>query len=157
IRVDSPLLRLDRVLIPAVIGLVAAMSYVLFPIAAGLRGNTAHEAMILAGTSFLQSGAMYGQTLPLGLPISPGPGWILLTLPFLNPLTYWLITPVYMALGVAVTTWFFGSIRPAAVGLLLLSTSPLFWELVVQGHDVVPLGFAIGIVALLGFRAVDRW
>src|SRR3954465_10049993 len=50
-RTDSPLLRLDRV-IASIIGLVAAVSYVVFPIAAALRGNTAHEAMIMAGSSF---------------------------------------------------------------------------------------------------------
>src|SRR4051794_11406971 len=96
-RTDSPLLRLDRVLIASIIGLVAAVSYVVFPIAAALRGKTAHEAMIMAGSSFLTNGSMYGSTLPGGVPISPGPGWILLNLPFLNPLTYWLLRSQYVS------------------------------------------------------------
>ncbi len=131
---------------------MTATSGVIYPLADARRGagggSTADDAMILAARSFRTSGSMYGEMVPPKIPISSGPGWVLLNLPLANPTLYWLLSPFYILLAVFAFSWAMHSARPAAFALCLLSSSLLFWELLTTGQDLVAVGFAFAILTL---------
>jgi len=140
---------------------IAAASYVIYPIADARRdqgaGSTADDAIIQAAHDFLSSGSMYARTLPGGIPLSPGPGWVLLNVPLANSPWYWALSPLYILVCLLIYGRLVGSAYQSAVVLCLLSTSLLFWELLVTGHDLVALGFALAALSMAAWKlSLDR-
>jgi len=139
---------------------ITVASGVIYPMADARRdadgGSTADDAMILAGQSFCTSGAMYAKMVPPKIPISTGPGWVLLNLPFANSTWYWLLSPCYIVLAVFAFSQAMHSARPTAFALCLLISSLLFWELLTTGHDLVAIGFAFAALTLATWRLCQR-
>jgi hypothetical protein len=120
------------------------------------KGSTADNAIIECIKQFVSNGKLYDVVLYDGAPISPGPGWILINSPFALLNCYWLFTPVYILITCLLYWRLFGnSIIPTLV-LLLLSTSLIFWELMVTGHDLISLGFSFVIIVLLVYKFCSR-
>ena len=150
------LFRKPRLLCACLILAIAAASYVIYPLADARRnlgaGSTADDAIIQASQTFCSSGSMYSATLPGGIPISPGPGWVLLNLPLANSQWYWLISPGYIVLALLVFSKLSASARQSAFVLCLLSSSLLFWELLTTGSDLVAVGFALAALTVATWK-----
>jgi len=135
---------------------MTAASGMIYPLADARRGagsgSTADDAMILAARSFRTSGSMYGEMVPPKIPISSGPGWVLLNLTLANPALYWLLSPFYILLAVFAFSRAIHSAQPAAYALCLLSSSLLFWELLTTGQDLVAVGFAFAVLTLATWK-----
>ena len=115
-------------------------------------GSTGDDAIIQPALKFLSTGKLYDAKLYDGVPISPGPGWILLNslFPILN--IYWLFAPLYIFASLFICKKFYKSNFVINLTLVLISSSFLFWELLANGHDLVPLGFAFVILTFLIHR-----
>jgi hypothetical protein len=133
---------------------LSLVCWLVYPIADGLkgsgRGSDADNALIDAATAMLASGAPYSVTTYLGNPLSPGPGWVMLTLPLSLGGGLPLLTPLSaLMFGSAMrrqgATW-------GEVNLLLLAlmSSLAWWEMAVVGLDLLSLGLLLAAaVALL--------
>ena len=133
----------------------ATTAYVLYPIAdarieIGL-GSTANNAIIEPAMRFFSGNSMYDVILPGGVPASPGPGWIILNSPLVISGFYWAITAVYGIAAMVVTVWMGIPAVLTVIAFLLLSSSVIFWNLNVVGHDLVPIGLAIVSLTVLAY------
>jgi hypothetical protein len=75
-----------------------------------------------------------------------------LNLPLASARCYWAIAPLYIFASVLLFARLVGSPYQSAVVLCLASSSLLFWELLVTGHDLVPLGFAFAVLTLATWK-----
>lgn len=137
------------------LGLVAVVSFYGYPAADGLkvimRGSDQDDALIDAGMRLIQGRNPYSSPTYLGNPISPGPGWIILLLPFTLTNCYFVVTPlVTLALALVARKISGGFLVPNL--LLLFSMSSLgFWELTVVGSDLWAIGCSFQICLLMVF------
>jgi hypothetical protein len=135
--------------------LFAITMWMIYPIADARKnigaGSTADDAIIEASLTLLQDARLYSATTYDGAPISPGPGWILLNSPFVLFGIYWLFPTFHILAAVIATQFLSGSYREINLALLILPTSLIFWELLVTGHDLIPLGFSFVTVIVLTY------
>lgn len=129
--------------------------WTIYPIADARKnigaGSTADDAIIEASLTLLQDAKLYSATTYDGAPISPGPGWILLNSPFVLFDIYWLFPAFHILSAVIVTQFLSGTYRESNLALLILPTSLIFWELLVTGHDLIPLGFSFVTIIVLTY------
>lgn len=143
----------QRVWLPVVLFfIILLVKVLLYPGADSLKmlgaGSDQDDALIQAAHRLIAGLNPYAEPIYKGNFISPGPGWILLTLPFSLSGLYVLLTPV--ATGAAALA--VGRSRSASF-LLLLMICPAFWELMVVGSDFLALGCAF----LFMLIAVREW
>ena len=135
------------------IALLIGVNYYLYPRVDARkyigRGSTADDALIETAKSFLAQRGLYNVRLYDGAPVSPGPGWILLNLPFTTSGLYFLLTPFYIGILSTLYIIFYRDKLGANLVLLSLTSSPIFWELMVTGHDLIALGFGLIILLFL--------
>jgi len=136
--------------------LFAIAAYAIYPIADARKqfgkGSTGDDAIIEPARTLMHDAKLYNVILYDGVPISPGPGWILINSPFALLKIYWLLTPFYAALAVWVFRLLRGGRRETNLALLLLCSSLIFWELLVTGHDLIAIGFSFVIFVSLTHR-----
>ncbi|MBV1883826.1 MAG: hypothetical protein KUG82_19460 [Pseudomonadales bacterium] len=108
--------------------------------------------MIEPALTLFTNQGLYSPTLYDGAPISPGPGWILQNAPFAILDLYWLLSAFYITLTVALFHFLFKKYRETNLVLILLSSSLLFWELLVTGHDLIAIGFSFVFYIALTYR-----
>ncbi len=139
-----------------VILIFAIAAFIIYPIADSRKdigkGSTGDDAMIVAALTIPGDGRLYDVALYDGAPVSPGPGWILLNAPFALLDIFWLCSVSYIFLSIFLYRQFPGRNRPSLIILLLLSTSLFFWEMLVNGHDLIAIGFSFVVLAILAFR-----
>jgi hypothetical protein len=131
---------------------ILSASYFIYPIADARRnsggGSTADDALLLAARSFFHNGAMYANAVDGNIPISTGPGWVLLNSVFANSMCYSFMLPLYIALLTGLISVMSKQPRQGLIFLGLMTTSLLFWELMVTGHDIVAIGCAFTMVTI---------
>jgi hypothetical protein len=145
--------KLIKRLIPFIIVLFIASNYRIYPVLDAYRnvgrGSTADDAVILSINNLVTEGHFYAKTLPGAIPISPGPGWLLLNALFVLCRCYFLLTPFYVAGMIWIYMRLYkNGIVPLLV-LLLLSSSPVFWELMFTGNDLIAVGCSFAIIVML--------
>ncbi len=143
------------------IALIYAISaYAIYPIANARRGigqgSTGDDAIIEPALTLLNNNSLYSVTLYDGAPISAGPGWIFQNAPFALLDVYWILTVFYICLTVISYRLMFGKIRETNFALILISTSLIFWELLVTGHDLIAIGFCFVLFSSLAFKLSVR-
>ncbi|MGV0925164.1 hypothetical protein [Empedobacter tilapiae] len=115
----------------------------------GNKGSTADDAMILAAKSWEDNGLMYDLIISEMEPISPGPGWIILNSPFIYFDVYFLFGAFYLF----ILLYFFKVYEKSNCFnnyiLFFLCLSCLFWEMFFNGHDIIPMSFALLNVSYL--------
>ena len=114
----------------------------------GNFGSTADDAFILGVESFRNSGKIYDVSISDIAPTSPGPGWIIMNSPFVFSKAYSLFLVFYFAISL----FFLYKIEGGFVANLfyiLCCSSVLFWELLFNGHDIIPISFALFIIIYL--------
>lgn len=149
-----------RLLPHSILVILSVINWFVYPIIDGRKaqglGSTGDDAMIEPIRSLLAGGGLYDARLYDGAPISPGPGWILLNAPLTISGLYFLITPVYLTLTVLLfRSWVMDKVR-AATAMALILSSPIIWELMTNGHDLVALGCSLALLPLLCFRFSDH-
>ena len=125
----------------------------LYPYADALEmqglGSDADDALILAGRALLKFQNPYVQHTYLGNPISPGPGWALLSAPFGASGLYALYFPTTLALAL----WSLRSLGHDWLTLnrfvILLASSLFVWELAIVGNDYLPFAMLTLTAAVL--------
>lgn len=138
----------------------AILSYVIYPIADARKnigkGSTADDAIIEPAMTLLTNAKLYSPLLYDGVPISPGPGWIIQNAPFALLGVFWLMPIFYIALFMLVTRVNFNRYRETNIALILISSSIIFWELLLKGHDIISMGFLFAVFVVLLFRQSTR-
>jgi len=138
------------------ISIFSICSFVIYPIADARKnigkGSTGDDAIIEPALTLLRSDGLYSPILYDGAPISPGPGWILQNSPFALFDIYWLLSAFYIVFSVILFRSLFGKFRETNLVLILISTSLIFWELLVTGHDILAIGFSFVIFVSLIFK-----
>lgn len=136
------------------LGLV--ITYLIYPLADALKykglGSTADDGLIEPIRQLLAGNALYSARVYDGVPISAGPGWILLNTPFTATGLYYFLTPTYIGIMIAMIGWIYGQMRLANLFLIALFTSLSFWELTTTGHDMVALACSFIILVILADR-----
>lgn len=127
---------------------VGIVGYLLYRRVDGLgTGSTSDDAFMLPIQALVAGKALYGVQLFDGAPISPGPGWLLLNLPFGSTFLHAWLTPFYC---VASTRAFARAIGDNNnLPLVSCMAVPIFWTLAGSGSDLVALGFALPLCLLL--------
>jgi hypothetical protein len=139
------------------IALLVAVNVVVYPIADSLkyqrRGSDQDDILIQAAAQLERGHNPYEGSTYLHNPFSPGPGWILAVFPFSASGCYSLLTPAFVLL-----LWFClraltGSNVAANKAVALLATSPIFWELMVVGSDLIAVAcLIVGTLTLVSLR-----
>lgn len=131
---------------------------VIYPIADARRsiggGGTADDAVIMAVMSWLSGTGMYESVLPGGVPISPGPGWIMVISPLLSVFNYQACILFFLFVFAACLYRVTGRVEVLAFVLIVLAMSVLFWQLLLTGHDLVWFSLLIALLPLWSYRLV---
>lgn len=159
--------------------LVSLINYFVYPIADGMKaqmlGSDQDDALIQAGLRLINGQNPYEARTYFGNPASPGPGWVVLVLPFIMSNTYFLLTPLFITFVAISIRLIGGSFYKANLFIVLLMSSIMFWELLVIGSDVIAIGclflgcvvavyykwnkkglFVLGSIALVSLAATSR-
>ncbi len=139
---------------------IAICSFFLYPIIDARKsekgkGSTGDEALILSANTLKSSCKLYDATIDSTTPISPGPGWVILNSPFVLLNVYFLFTPFYIFVLCLVLNKVFNN-RMSNFFLLFLSMSMLFWELILNGHDIFPLSAMLFLCSILVFQYLTK-
>jgi len=119
-----------------------------------LRGSDQDDNLIIVGEGILRGESAYHLKTYLGNPISPGPGWALISLPFVAFHIYALFTPASLLLGGLIIKQYSGEYAKANLFLLFWMSSLIFWEISVVGSDMVALGIFFVVAILLSHRII---
>ena len=142
----------SKVFFGLLLAIITCVNFFGYPIADNLkkdmRGSDQDDAIIQTGQTLLSGHNPYHAHLYTGFSISPGPGIILLSIPFAAYARYFLLTPcalLIMGLLIARTT---GSFLFASAFLALLGSSFAFWEIMIVGSDMIAIGLLFAMATL---------
>jgi len=125
--------------------LITLVNILVYPLADSLkyqaRGSDQDDALIVGAKNLISGKNPYeAHTYFPGNPLSPGPGWLIMNLPFTTSGLYCLLTPFYISvLGLLIRKLSAGYYA-ANVFLILCSSSLAFWETMVAGSDLFAVG-----------------
>ncbi len=112
-------------------------------------GSTGDDAFILAAETLKTTGKLYDVYIDKNTPISPGPGWILLNSGFVLSDLYVLFSPIYLLILFLVLKKYIFNDKQLNLFALFLGSSLVFWELLFNGHDILPLSLSFLIISVL--------
>jgi len=126
---------------------ITVVNFLVYPIADNLKnngkGSDQDDALIATVSCMLKGKSPYeGKTYYPSNPISPGPGWIILSLPFSHSKLYFLLIPFYIILLGLLLKKVSGGIYLSNLFVLLCLSSLAFWETMVVGSDMFAIGAA---------------
>lgn len=134
----------------ALILLVAFAGLIIYPYANARSsfggGSTADDAIIEPINSLLNGRGLYD--VNIGVPVSPGPGWILINIPFAFRFSIFLMTPAYLAMLTLFHHKFLGDYTTVNRILVAFLSSMLFWDLAVTGYDHFNIGIAFLVLVM---------
>jgi len=136
----------------SLIAALAVLDLVVHPaMRAAADASTAPDALIEPTRRLLAGDPPYAAVLPGRVPASPGPGWLLLNLPFTALGGLALLNPAYLAVAAGVLASVSGS-RWIRSWFVLLSFACLnFLQKSVEGHDLFAVSFAMVAVTALAW------
>ncbi|MDQ6840246.1 MAG: hypothetical protein M3137_18410 [Actinomycetota bacterium] len=132
---------------------IAAASFVLYQgersrIARG-AGGTQAQALFAPDQALVHGHHLYSVVLMRGNPVSPGPLWLIVNVPFSFPHLFPLLLPFWLTVAVVVLRRSLGRRAEVAVGLGLLCCSPHLYVMLAEGQDLLVLGaLMVALVAL---------
>lgn len=145
--------------VPAVFALLVVVNFLVYPVADALkyegRGSDQDDALIITGTRLLQGRNPYAGEVWPQESAAAGPGWVILATPFSATGLYVLLVPVIVIVTTLVLRGATRNIAPAVDFLALLLSSLAFWELMVNGSDMVPIG-CLFVLAVMAVHAAWR-
>lgn len=138
---------------------LCTINYFIYPIADSLktvmRGSDQDDSLIDAGLRLISGKNPYDGLTYFGNPLSPGPGLVILALPFTVSHIYFLLTPVFVVISAVLVGKSSGSNRKANLFMLLLMSSVGFWETMVVGSDLWAVGCLFLICVILLFKSIN--
>lgn len=137
--------------------LATLINYFVYPIADGMKaqmmGSDQDDALIQAGLRLVAGQNPYEARTYFGNPASPGPGWVILVLPFIMSGSYFLLTPVFITCVAIFIRLISGNFYKANLFIVLLMSSIMFWDLLVIGSDVIAIGcLFVGCVVAVYYK-----
>lgn len=136
--------------ISIVLAITFAAIYFAYPIADGLkaqmRGSDQDDCVILGAQRLIQGLFPYSIRSYYGNPCSPGPGMLILYLPFVYLNAYIIGAFTLLLTTLAALRWRSRSWLESGYFLFFLSMSFLWWELQVVGSDLIALGLGLVLV-----------
>ena len=136
--------------------LIIVINFIVYPIADARKtigkGSVSDDAIIEPVKQFISNGKLYDVLLYSKVPISPGPGWILLNTPFVIFNCYYLFTPFYIVVSIIVYLLLYRKKASPVIMISLLFSSLIFWDLMVTGHDLIAIGFSFALIVMLLFH-----
>ncbi len=108
--------------------------------------------MILASNTLRTTGKLYDVYIDESAPISPGSGWILMNSGFSLFNVYFLFGATYIAILLATIRFFRYSNSFLNLFCLFLGISLVFCELLLNGHDFLPVSMAFFKLFLIVFK-----
>ena len=115
------------------------------------RGSDAGPALIMSGRALLHGYFPYLHLDYLHNPPSPGPGWVVLTMPFTCTGLYELLTPNLVISSALIIKKITRSNLSANLYLICLCSSPAFIQAMVTGIDYLPMGFMLCFLTIAIF------
>lgn len=140
--------------------LLTISNYFIYPIIDARKikvnsGSTGDDAIILAAKSFTNSGKIYDLYINNHTPISPGPAWIIMNIPFTLPHLYFLFSPFYLFLTLYLLKKYYGNIISNLFFIFIFS-SLVTVELFFNGHDILPLSLGFLICCIMIFEILKK-
>lgn len=139
-----------------VCALVLLVAFV-YPLVDGMkyygRGSDQDDSIINAGLALLKTGNPYTATTYFSFTeksLSPGPGWIIISLPF-TALNAYFIFNSCTVIGTALLLKLYSNRWYSAnLFIILLLSTIIFWDLLVEGSDLIAIGclFAATLLVL---------
>ncbi len=135
--------------------LATLINYFVYPIADGMKAQMMGSDQ--AGLRLVTGQNPYEALTYFGNPASPGPGWVILVLPFIMSGSYFLLTPVFITCVAIFIRLISGNFYKANLFIVLLMSSIMFWELMVIGSDVIAIGcLFLGCVAVVYHKCKEK-
>jgi hypothetical protein len=122
-----------------------------------MLGSDQDDALIAVVKAIFSGKSPYAVETYLNTGASTGPGWAMLMAPFVLLDSYFLITPCLFGVLFFLLYRQGWTIREVNLYLLLLISSPAFWELMTNGSDLIAFGTLCLISLLLWKRASASW
>lgn len=119
-------------------------------------GSTGDDAIILASKSLETTAKLYDVYIDKNTPISPGPGWVLLNSGFVLLDLYVLFSPFYLLVLFLVLRKYVFDDHQLNLFALFLGISFIFWELLFNGHDILPLSLSFLILSVCIYHNSNR-
>lgn len=133
--------------------LIIGANYYLYPIADSLKyqmkGSDSDDAIIVVVKALFSGHSPYAVETYFHNPPSPGPGLILIMAPFVIFNAYYIATPFFLFLLSFLLYRLYKEYKAVAVFLLVIISSPAFWELMINGSDLLIIGVLMIIPVLL--------
>lgn len=114
-------------------------------------GSTGDDAIILAAQTLKTTGKLYDVYIDESTPISPGPGWVLLNSGFVLLDLYVLFSPFYLLILFLILRKYVFNDKELNLFALFLGMSFVFWELLFNGHDILPFSLLFLIISIVIF------
>jgi hypothetical protein len=120
------------------------------------RGSDQDDSIINAGLALLKTGNPYTATTYFSFTeksLSPGPGWIIISLPFTVLNAYFVFSP-FVVIGMALLIkWHSKHWATANLFIIFLLSTIIFWDLLVEGSDLIALGCFFSATLLVLYYA----
>ncbi len=133
--------------------LIFIVNYFVYPIADSLKyqgkGSDSDDAIIVVTRTLLSGHSPFAVKTYLNNYIDNGPGIIFILAPFVILKAYYLATPVFVLLLSYLFYRKYKVFGIVNIFLLLVISSPAFWELMVNGSDLLIIGILMIIPILL--------
>jgi hypothetical protein len=133
----------------AVVVAVAALGSAYVTSADGLAGSDRDEAIIASAQRLMRGEHPYAEPTYLGNPLSPGPGWVVLHVPFVAlglypfvPALAWAVLPLTAALASQERS------KATMRTIVLSAAAPVLWHELITGSDLLTAG-VIGAAAIV--------
>lgn len=122
------------------------------------HGSDSANCLVVSGVNFVHGNYLYKDLTEYGNPISPGPGWVILNLPFVawGYNAYFLLTPFWLLLCALAIGWYREHVYYANLFLIIMMSSFAFWELLCTGVDHVAIGCAFALCLILLERVISQ-
>ena len=145
----------------ALVAIWVTVMLIVYPIADSRReigaGSDADDAFIGAAQKLISGSYPYDENTYLNGPISTGPGWLVLVMPFgLWRGIYPLLIPTVLLVVVTLLRKNPALLGTAGAFLLILTLSPSFIEAAVTGHDLPAVGSIIAILLFFWRKNIQR-
>ena len=141
------------------LALALCVNLVLYPHELALqaigRGSDSSDALIRGGKLLLMGHFPYSTRTYLHNLISPGPGWILMAMPFSCSGLSVLLTPFSTTFSALMIKQITKSNICTNLFLVFMFSSLVFWQTSVQGSDYVAIGMVFGIIVIYVFNYLD--
>lgn len=139
--------------------LIIGINYYLYPVADSLKylmkGSDQDDAIIVVVKALFSGNSPYAVKTYFQNPPSPGPGLVLIMAPFVMLNAYFLATPFFLLLLSFIIYRLYKNYIAVNLLFLLVISAPAFWELMINGSDLLIIGILMLMPVLLWTKNIS--